>query len=61
MFERTPDHEVASHVDHLTADVTDTPGGAQCTIYPEHADADVLITTWITADEGSFVPLDKVR
>lgn len=61
MFENAPDHEVAPHFDRLTADVTDTPDGAQCTIYPENADADELITTWVTADERSFVPLEKVR
>lgn len=57
----TPDHEIAPHADRLVADVTDTPNGPQCTLYPEDADADELITTWITAEEGSYVPLEKVR
>jgi hypothetical protein len=33
----------------------------ECTIYPANATATELPTTWITAEEGSFVSLDEMR
>jgi hypothetical protein len=41
--------------------VETTPSGlVQCTIFPPDADEDDLLTTWITADSGSFVPVEDV-
>lgn len=36
-------------------------GPAECTIYPADTSGIELMTTWITAEEGSFVGLDDVR
>ncbi|MFD1685450.1 DUF7511 domain-containing protein [Halobellus litoreus] len=33
----------------------------ECTIYPANATATELPTTWVTAEEGSFVSLDEMR
>jgi hypothetical protein len=33
----------------------------ECTIYPADADDDDLVTRWITAQAGSFVPLAETR
>lgn len=46
----------------LRADVTDRDDGpAECTIWPQNAAGDELLTKWIVATEGSYVSLDEVR
>jgi hypothetical protein len=34
---------------------------AECTIFPVDASEDELVTTWISAEDGSFVALDDMR
>lgn len=46
----------------LRADVTrreDEPD--ECTIWPHDASGNALLTEWVTAEEGSFVPLPEMR
>ncbi|MGQ4556620.1 DUF7511 domain-containing protein [Halobellus sp. GM3] len=46
----------------LVARVETYEGDAdECTIYPAEADSPTLQTTWISAEEGSFVSLDSMR
>lgn len=33
----------------------------ECTIFPTDADGEEIVTTWISAREGSFVGLDEMR
>ena len=33
----------------------------ECTLYPEDAAEEDLVTEWITAEEGSYVDLDSMR
>jgi hypothetical protein len=33
----------------------------ECTIFPLDATEDELLTTWVSAEEGSFVALDEMR
>lgn len=39
----------------------DANGHSICTIYPAEASGIKLLTTWITASEGSFVSLEAIR
>jgi hypothetical protein len=41
--------------------VVSATGPAECTLYPRGLPAGERVTTWITAREGSFVPLDEMR
>ena len=41
--------------------VVSRTGSAECTIYPRELPGAARLTTWITAEEGSFVPLDEMR
>lgn len=46
----------------LVARVTTTDDGRdQCTIHPEAATEREVTTRWITADEGSFVELERAH
>ncbi|WP_129113258.1 DUF7511 domain-containing protein [Halegenticoccus tardaugens] len=46
----------------LTAKIVELDDeSVECTIYPPDATGMDLMTTWITAGEGSFVDLDSVR
>ena len=36
-------------------------GTDECTIYPANATATELPTTWVSAEEGSFVSLEEMR
>lgn len=45
-------------VAQLTIDAQGTP---ICTMYPAGASGLELVTTWVTAGEGSFVPLEDAR
>lgn len=47
--------------DQPVAEVIETADGRQCTIYPADFDDVGLVTTWITADEDSFVALADMR
>lgn len=46
----------------IRADITEHDGRpAECTLWPRNASGDALLTEWIVAREGSFVPLDEMR
>lgn len=46
----------------LRADVTRRDDGPdECTIWPHDASGSALLTEWVTAEEGSFVPLRELR
>lgn len=46
----------------LTAVVVEHDDGLdECTLYPEDAADEKLVTEWITAEEGSYVELDSMR
>jgi hypothetical protein len=48
--------------DVLVAEVVASrTGSAECTIYPRELPEAARLTTWITAEDGSFVPLDEMR
>ncbi|MFB6071283.1 MAG: hypothetical protein ABEJ76_09685 [Halanaeroarchaeum sp.] len=53
-----PATESGEDLDHRIETYQD---GATCTIFPRDAGEDELVTTWITAEEGSFVGLDDWR
>ncbi len=36
-------------------------GNDQCTFYPRNGDEEEILSTWITAEAGSFVELADVR
>ncbi|MDH5019118.1 DUF7511 domain-containing protein [Halobacterium rubrum] len=36
-------------------------GHEECTLFPADADADELVTTWLTAADDAFVDLDDCR
>ncbi|WP_129114412.1 DUF7511 domain-containing protein [Halegenticoccus tardaugens] len=40
---------------------SDDHGRDQCTLYPREASEEEILTSWISADEGSFVSLVDVR
>lgn len=61
MPETTPDPRIAPLADQPIAEVVEMSEGRQCTIYPANVDDVDLVTTWITADEDSFVALADVR
>lgn len=42
-----------------TNDPTDGP--RECTFYPIEVAEDAMTTTWITAKEGSFIPIEEAR
>ncbi|WP_208023552.1 DUF7511 domain-containing protein [Halorussus pelagicus] len=33
----------------------------ECTLFPPAADDEVLVTEWITAEEGSYIDCDEMR
>lgn len=41
--------------------VTADDGTELCTIYPQHVEDAAQTTTWVSAEEGSFVDLTDVR
>ncbi|AFK18839.1 hypothetical protein E6P09_08640 [Haloferax mediterranei ATCC 33500] len=41
--------------------VTRDDGREECTIHPEDATPDELLTTWVTALDDTFVDLDSMR
>lgn len=48
--------------EQLTAEIVISPDGpAECTIFPIHATLTERTTTWITAKEGSFLPLTDAQ
>ncbi len=44
-------------LEHVT--VTDDEGPPTCTIFPQDCSEEKLVTHWITAEESSFVALDR--
>lgn len=40
---------------------TDDAGREQCTIYPESASEEEIVTTWMTAGENAFVNVSEIR
>jgi hypothetical protein len=41
--------------------VTAADGTDECTVFPVGLSDDDLVTTWVSAAEGSFVPLAEMR
>lgn len=41
--------------------INPTDGPRECTLYPTVVAEDAVSTTWITAKEGSFVPVERAR
>lgn len=50
-----------TQIDLVAAIVHTDDGSRECTIYPNDASDENLTTTWLTAEEGSFVPLRRAR
>lgn len=51
--------EPTTELEHVTVENEDAPD--ECAIFPREASEEVLMTNWITAHEGSFVPLESMR
>jgi hypothetical protein len=45
----------------LLARVESQNGSEECTLFPAHAPAEELVTTWVTAADDAFVDLHTVR
>ncbi|WP_137284440.1 DUF7511 domain-containing protein [Halorussus salinisoli] len=59
----TPPTDDASsdRLDALTAVVVEHDSQSdECTLYPDGASDEALVTEWITAEEGSYVALDEM-
>lgn len=41
--------------------IVESEDGRECTIYPVQCDPDDIVTQWVTAGEGSFVPVAEIR
>lgn len=55
-----PDSEEQQTVlEHVTVENDDAPD--ECAIFPRDADEDVLMTTWISAHDDSFVDCESMR
>ncbi|WP_254766851.1 DUF7511 domain-containing protein [Salinilacihabitans rarus] len=46
-------------IDHVTVENDDAPN--ECALFPREASEEELLTTWITAHEGSYVDLESMR
>lgn len=51
--------EPPAEFDHVTVEHDDAPD--ECAIFPREASEDELLTTWISAHDGSFVGLESMR
>ena len=45
----------------LLARVESEGRSEECTLFPAHAPADELVTTWVTATDDAFVDLHTIR
>ncbi|WP_232703040.1 DUF7511 domain-containing protein [Halobacterium wangiae] len=45
----------------LLARIESQDGREECTLFPAHAPADELVTTWVTAADDAFVDLKTIR
>ncbi|WP_117593151.1 DUF7511 domain-containing protein [Haloprofundus halophilus] len=45
-------------VDHVISPSSFGPD--RCTLFPADATDEELLTTWVSADEGAYVPLDEM-
>ncbi len=54
-----PADEPISEIDHITVENDDEPN--ECALFPASASESELMTTWISAQEGSFVDLASSR
>lgn len=55
-----PDTEAPTvELDHVTVENDDAPD--ECAIFPHEASGDELTTTWIAAQDDSFVDLESMR
>lgn len=58
----TTDVRVGPATPELCATLATADDGTRlCTIYPKRVEADAQTTTWISAEEGSFVALEDAR
>ncbi|AQL44342.1 hypothetical protein BV210_17175 [Halorientalis sp. IM1011] len=57
----TPARDGARSVSITAKIVPVRDGTAECTLYPPNVSGVELMTTWITADEDSFVSLGEMR
>ena len=46
-------------IEHITVENDDEPN--ECALFPQDASENELLTTWITAQEGSYVDLESTR
>lgn len=46
-------------LEHITVENDDAPD--ECAIFPCEATENELLTTWVTAQEGSYVDLESIR
>lgn len=67
MTERTTDagdgrsEPAPSPLPLAAAVVEPADGPSECTLYPPDEPDAVILTTWMTAQEGSFVSLERAR
>ena len=59
----TPDRDTTLPVQpRLTSRIVTGPDGTEeCTIYPEDATAEELLSVWVSATGDSFVDLEEMR
>lgn len=48
-----------AELEHVVVMNDDEP--AECTIFPHECTDDEILTNWVTAQSGSFVPLETMR
>ena len=46
-------------LEHITVENEDAPD--ECAIFPCDATENELLTTWVTAQEGSYIDLESIR
>lgn len=48
-------------IELIARTIEPTDGPRECTLYPTVVAEDAMTTTWITAKEGSFIPIEQAR
>ncbi len=54
-----PTDEPTLEIDHITVENDDDPN--ECALFPATASEAELTTTWISAQEGSYIDLESIR